>query len=409
MIRDADMAGMFGIIDPTRFGQLEKIADGLAMVHGFANVGLAYGRGGVLVVDVCARIMAEPALTAMRQGTEEPVKKIVYTHGHVDHVSGIGLFLKDAEDRGHERPEIWAHELVAQRFDRYQRTWGWNNEVNRRQFAMPKGAEVFPKDYVAPDRTYTDEASFDLDGERVELYHARAETDDATWVWMPERRAAMVGDLVINSMPNTGNPNKQQRYTLGWAEALESIRAKDPLHLLPGHGPPISGDLAIELLENTAKALRFLHDAVVERLNAGKWPDDVVDEDIRLPKELDEKEYLAPIYGCTEFIIRDVLRQYAGWWGGDPSMLIPVSRQTRSADLLSLVDRSALIEKIEGLVKDGEPRRALHLAMTLYYADPSDSRSKALAAKVLGALGEVERSYIARNFYAAAAQSLSTE
>lgn len=401
------MANPFGIIDPTRFGQLESVSDGLAMVHGFANVGLVYGRGRMLVVDVCARMMAASALDAIRRETDEPLEAIVYTHGHVDHTSGAEVFLEDAASRGHERPKIWAHALVLDRFERYRRTWGWNNEVNRRQFGMPEGSEVFPKTIVPPDATYEDTTSFLLGEERVELYHARAETDDATWVWLPERRAALVGDLIVHSMPNTGNPNKPQRYTLGWAEALERIRDMSPAYVLPGHGNPIAGDHAIQVLDDTARALRFVHDAVIDRLNAGQWPGEIVDANITLPDDLANAPHLQPIYGCTAFVVRDVLRFYAGWWNGDPAELLPATRQTVAEDLLSLIDPAALTAKIEGLQSAGELRRALHLVMTLCRARPDDAEAKRLAASVLGALAESEPSFIARNFYSAAAARFS--
>jgi glyoxylase-like metal-dependent hydrolase (beta-lactamase superfamily II) len=37
------------------------------------------------------------------------------------------------------------------------------------------------------------------------LYHARAETDDATWVFVPELKTVFVGDLIIAGYPNIGN------------------------------------------------------------------------------------------------------------------------------------------------------------------------------------------------------------
>jgi alkyl sulfatase BDS1-like metallo-beta-lactamase superfamily hydrolase len=393
---------MFGIIHPEKIGTSEKIVDGVAMIHSFANVGLVYGRGGVLVVDVSARMMADRVLRELRALTVEPIQHIVYTHGHVDHTGGASVLLDDAASRGDPRPKIWAHERVSRRFARYAKTWAWNNEVNRRQFGMPRGAEVFPTELIAPDESYRDELGFELCGERVELHHAEAETDDATWVWLPERRVALVGDLVIHSLPNTGNPNKPQRYTLGWAEALEAIAAKQPLHVLPGHGAPISGAFALEVLTETARALRFLHDAVVERLNRGLWPDAIVDEQLTLPADLASKPYLQPLYGCPEFIIRDVLRTYAGWWGGDPAELMPVPKQKVAQDLLSLMDRAQVIAKARQLAI-AEPRRALQLAMLLERADPNDDEARALVIELLEALAERETSFIARNFYRAAA------
>ena len=45
-----------------------------------------------------------------------------------------------------------------------------------------------------------------------ELHHARGETEDATWTWVPERKLLAPGDLFIWRVPNAGNPQKVQRY-----------------------------------------------------------------------------------------------------------------------------------------------------------------------------------------------------
>ena len=81
-----------------------------------------------------------------------------------------------------------------------------------------------PSHSVTPTWSIAIMQLLELEREPVELRHAMGETDDATWVWMPRRRLAMVGDLIVSSLPNTGNPNKVQRYTLEWAEALGADR-----------------------------------------------------------------------------------------------------------------------------------------------------------------------------------------
>jgi alkyl sulfatase BDS1-like metallo-beta-lactamase superfamily hydrolase len=393
-----------GLIDPDKIGHVERIFDGVVMIHGFANVGAVETREGLLLVDTAAAITAPAVLRALHTTLNAPVKAIVYTHGHVDHVGGTPAILDDARERGRPRPEVWSHERVMRRFARYRRTWAWNNEVNRRQFAMPPEAKVFPESFVEPDRTYADRAAFVLGGERIELVHAEAETDDATWVWLPERKVALVGDLLIHSMPNTGNPNKPPRCTLGWAEALEAIASRGCEHIVPGHGDPVHGQLAIEMLSETARALRFLHDAVLDRLNAGQWPDEIVDAHIELPPDLAGKTYLRPVYGCAAFVVRDVLREYAGWWGGDPSALLPAPRRAVAQDLLELIGRDALLARARALHAAGETRRALHLAVVALDADPHDDQARATLAEILEARASEEPSFIARNFYSAIAQ-----
>lgn len=395
-----------GLVSMEKLGTVEPVGDGLAQFHGFANVGIVHGGGRALVVDTSNPILGRRAAAALRETTDEPLAAIVYTHGHVDHLGGAPAFLTGAAERGEPRPAIWGHANVHERLERYRLTWAWNDEVNRRQFQLPAGVEAFPRSFVEPDHTYADTARLELAGEPVELHHARGETDDATWVWLPARRAALIGDLSVQSIPNTGNPNKPQRYTLGWARALEAIAARRPALLVPGHGDPLRGADAIgEVLGETARALRFLHDAVVERMNAGEWPDEIVEAGIELPPDLAAKPYLQPIYGCAAFVVRDVLRFYAGWWGGNPAELLPARRGDVARDFVAVAGREAILAKVRALGASGEPRRALHLAVVLAQAEPADREAREVVAELCEAIAERERAFIARSFYRSAAAS----
>ena len=44
-------------------------------------------------------------------------------------------------------------------------------------------------------------------------------------------KAAFIGDLLIGSFPNIGNPWKPTRYALDWAKTLEEVRDKNPEHI----------------------------------------------------------------------------------------------------------------------------------------------------------------------------------
>ena len=63
------------------------------------------------------------------------------------------------------------------------------------------------------------------------------ETDDATFVWRPEKRILISGDFVIWAFPNAGNPRKVQRYAPDWAAALRRMKGLAPAVLIPGSSP----------------------------------------------------------------------------------------------------------------------------------------------------------------------------
>ncbi len=133
-----------------------------------------------------------------------------------------------------------------------------------RRRASAAGGRFLPAGVLPPDRTYDTELVLDVGGERVELHHARGETDDHTWAWLPARRAVCAGDFFIWNFPNAGNPQKVQRYPDEWAAALREMAAKQPELLLPAHGLPIGGaERVAGVLDETADVLDDLVEQVL--------------------------------------------------------------------------------------------------------------------------------------------------
>jgi alkyl sulfatase BDS1-like metallo-beta-lactamase superfamily hydrolase len=214
-------------------------------------------------------------------------------------------------------------------------------------------------DYVYPDTTFTHDFKFKLGGFTFQLFHAPAETDDTIWVWVPERKLAMVGDLLIGGCPNTGNPLKEQRYTLEWAQALEKIAEKKPEFIIAGMGA-LRGKTAVERCQKTAALLRYLHEEVVRKLNEGKWIEQILAE-IKLPEEMVEDPWLQGNYGHPVFVIHDVYRRYTGWYDGNPSELFPSARADIAAEMLQLAHVGQLFDRARRLQTEGNAQLALHI------------------------------------------------
>jgi alkyl sulfatase BDS1-like metallo-beta-lactamase superfamily hydrolase len=383
----------------------DRVADGVHLISAFGNSTCIETDEGLVIVDACVRPMGPRLLEQIRSVSEKAIRYIIYTHGHFDHAFGVWALLEEAARRGDPRPRIVAHERVPSRFDRYLELDGQHDHINRIQFALPAQARVVVREqFFYPDLLYRDSMMVRLGGLTLHLQHAMGETDDATWVWIPERRTVCTGDLFIWSCPNIGNPFKVQRYEVEWAEALEAIAAREPMALAPGHGPPIVGAAAVrEACLDTARALRWLHDEVVRRLNAGMWAEQILAEVRALPADLADKPYLRPIYGCPTFIVHGILRRYGGWFDGNPSHLFPAATQTIAKEVAALAGTAGLLERARALHQAGNAQLALHLVDFVIdageqHSDPSLlSAALRLKSTLLDALTGNEPSFIARN------------
>ena len=267
-------------------GPRRTVADGVYLLPGFGNTTVVVGADGAAVVDPGLFTNGPRVVRELREITDGAVRWIVYTHGHYDHAFGTPALLEEAAGRGDEPPRVVGHVNVARRFARYQRTAGHLAQTYDMQFASwgdGGGDVVRTAQYVAPTLEYVDRVELPLGALTLDCRHGLGETDDHTWVWIPERRVIIGGDFIVSSIPNAGTPFRVQRYVLEWAEALEAMAALDPAAVISGHGGVYTDD-AGEMLLTTAQALRWLEDEVVRRLNAGQWYEQIVNE-IDLPAE----------------------------------------------------------------------------------------------------------------------------
>jgi glyoxylase-like metal-dependent hydrolase (beta-lactamase superfamily II) len=390
-------------------GPRHAVADGVYLLPGFGNTTVVVGSDGAAVVDPGLFTNGPRVVRELREVTECPVRWVVYTHGHYDHAFGTPALLEEAAARGDAPPRVVGHVNVALRFARYQKTAGHLAQTYDMQFASwgPGGGDVVrAAQYVPPTLEYVDRVELPLGAMTLDCRHGLGETDDHTWVWIPERRVIVGGDFVVSSIPNAGTPFRVQRYVLEWAETLEAMAALDPAAVISGHGGVYTRD-AREMLLTTAQALRWLEDEVVRRLNAGQWYEQIVNE-VDLPDELKGSPYLQPIYGCPTFAVHSILRRYTGWYDGNPSMLFPSPRAEIAAEVIDLAGSpDAVLARARALRADNAPatiQRALHLTDFVILDGRGDvAAARALKAELLVARGEAESSFVARNILMSAA------
>ncbi len=387
--------------------QLSELTDGLSLIESFSNVVCLQTGEGLVLFDTSGKFTGAEVVRSLRRFSEQPVHSVVYTHGHVDHVGGAVALLADGAQRGHPLPRVIGHRNVAARFARYDRTNGYNLLINQRQFGGTQDAapeSFLPSGTPAPSLTLDDALAIEVGGERIELYHARGETDDHLWAWLPQHKAICCGDFFIWAFPNAGNPQKVQRYPLEWAGALRRMIAQQPELLVPAHGLPIAGRERIaRALSDVAQALEQLVERTLQRMNQGATLDAILHE-VRVEQALLDKPYLKPVYDDPEFVVRNVWRLYGGWHDGNPARLKPASQAALARELAALGGgAAALARRARELLASGELRLACELVELAVQAAPEDRDAHAARYEIYRQRAQAESALMARGIYIAAA------
>jgi hypothetical protein len=97
--------------------------------------------------------------------------------------------------------------------------------VRRRGYDIQGGQRFKPAASPKPDLSFEDQLKLDVGGLDIQLRHAKGETDDHAWAWIPRHKAICAGDFFIWNFPNAGNPQKVQRFPVEWAAALREMGA----------------------------------------------------------------------------------------------------------------------------------------------------------------------------------------
>jgi alkyl sulfatase BDS1-like metallo-beta-lactamase superfamily hydrolase len=399
--------------------ELSELADDLAIVESFSHSVALRTTAGLVCFDASGAHTGEAVVRALRGWSSEPVSHLVYTHGHADHVGGSVAFALDAKQAARPLPRVIGHENLPARLDRYELTNDWNLLINARQFGgVPaemqlgigaQGQRFLPVGTLRPHETFSSHSTLVAGDTTIELHHARGETDDHLWAFVPDRKWLFAGDFVIWHFPNAGNPQKVQRYPGEWAAALRTMAATGAELLVPAHGLPIEGaDRIASVLDITATALERLVADVLAMMNAGASLDEVI-HSVRVPDETLALPFLRPFYDEPEFVVHNVWRLYGGWWDGAASRLKPSPDRELAAAIAELAGGAArLAERASEAMDGGDLRLACHLADLAGWAAPDDPGIHAVRAEVYASRARAEPSLMAMGIYRAAERESAT-
>jgi glyoxylase-like metal-dependent hydrolase (beta-lactamase superfamily II) len=397
-------------------GEMREVQPGVLFFPVFGNVTAFLTDEGVVLFDTGTVQAGAHVLQQLRTRTDAPVHTIAYSHGHLDHVGGAVHFIEEARRLGRPRPRVIGQRRLVARLRRYERMWPWIGFIGTWQWDPRRqaGSAAFrdasqPPSFVYPDVTVDERLTFEAGGERFDLFHALGETDDVLWLWNERRGLVCSGDLLIYSSPNVGNPWKVQRYTEEWAEALEAIATARPDVILPGHGPVTTpAERAQEVTLTTARYLRSIHDQVVERMNQGRWLEQIWHE-VEPPADLASARWLQPSYGHPKFIVQGVWRQYGGWWDGNPASFFPARTDAQAREIVAAAGADPLLARARELQQAGDLALACHLVDWVRRAEPDNADAWRLWRDLFAVRAENEPNMMARNTFRHAARDGAAE
>src|SRR5579864_2379455 len=188
-----------------------------------ANAGFVIGSDGVAVIDTFENVAAaQSLLDEIRKKTNLPIRFVVNTHYHLDHVAGNSIFANAGAT-------ILAQENVR----------SWERTENAKFFGPKITAQQ--KEEVEslglPSVTYKNGVTLYLDRRALVVRSLPGHTGGDSIVYDSSANVVFCGDLFWNHTL----PNLIDASTLPWIETLSTFTkfaAVSPIQSIPGHGDP---------------------------------------------------------------------------------------------------------------------------------------------------------------------------
>ena len=194
---------------------------------GLSNSGFVVGDDGVVVIDSFVNVDAaggfslegaQQVLAEISKVTRLPVKFVVNTHYHMDHVSGNSVFVDaGAKVVGHRNVREWMHTETLRLF---------GNQIKPEQKAF---VEALP----APVVTYDEAITIHLGSRDLQVRSFPGHTGSDSIVIVPDAKTVFAGDLFWrNTLPNMMDGSIKS-----WLPTLHTLETDFPDYtFIPGHG-----------------------------------------------------------------------------------------------------------------------------------------------------------------------------
>ena len=184
------------------------------------NIAVSSGEDGVFIIDDQIQPLTDQLLEAIRGISNRPIRFVINTHYHGDHVGGN-------ETIGKGGAVIIAHDNIRQRMSTDQFNQFWN-----------KTTPAWPKESL-PVVTFNDQVTLHLNGEAVSVVHVpRGHTDGDSIVLFPQSNVLHMGDIFFNGLyPYIDLDGGGTIQGMIAAVELGVGMANDKTQVIAGHGP----------------------------------------------------------------------------------------------------------------------------------------------------------------------------
>ncbi len=398
-----------------------KVTDGVyaAVGFGLANSILVLGPTGKIIIDVMGDMKrAREVKKEFDKISSLPLKAIIYTHNHSDHIFGGEAFME-----GKAVP-VYAHKKTKQAIDKiisklelsirvrsYRMFGNYLNKEHLGHAGIGPFLEINDDSQLGllyPTHTFEKKLELNIAGLDIELTYAPGETDDQIFIYIPSKKALFPGDNYYHSFPNLytirGTAYRDVRH---WSNSLDLMIKKNPHFLIPSHTMPLKGAKLIrENLSHYRDAIRFVHDQTIRGINKGLTPNELV-EFVKLPKNLKSKPYLAEVYGKVEWAVRSIFSGHLGWFNGHSKSLYSIPKANRSHYFQELLGGKGKLLKAAGKAYDKKRYLfSLELVDLFLNIEPQNKDAKRLKRENLIKLSEKETNINARHYFLTRAQEM---
>lgn len=363
--------------------QAELLAPGIWCSPGLTNAYLLTTADGRVVINTGMGFEAAVHRANFDAVDSGPVRYIVITQGHYDHVGGIDTLrdpltkvVAQANWRAwrDDNERLMTYRAARSAFAFQARLADGVAAIRRRFGSLP------PQSTLTADIEVGESLTLQVGQRRIELIATPGgETTDSMVVWLPDERVCLCSNTfgpVFGHIPNLVTiRGDRYRDALTVIDTIERVRALQPETLITGHFDPIRGAGRIDAeLRRLRDAVSYVHDQTVAGMNAGKDVRTLMAE-ITLPPDL----AVGQGYGRVAWDVRAIWENYSGWFHHrSTTELYPVGPESVSPDVVELAGADALIARAREHLDSGRPLQAIHLAEIVLHTDAADPGCRAV-------------------------------